>query len=97
MKWNGWLSFPNVFVHGNGPYIVERVIGFGSGVRRHVKMKHNHNEYASFCSGHSLFCWPWMVLDRLGGGIQQNNGHSTSLLLSKTTKSEILVQFSNNS
>lgn len=40
-----------------------------------------------FCSGHSLFCWPWMVLDLLGGGIQQNNGHSTSLLLSKATKS----------
>jgi len=27
MKWNGWLSFPHVFLPGNGPYIIEGVIG----------------------------------------------------------------------
>ena len=38
MKWNGWLSSPNLFLPGNGPYIIERVIDFNSGVRRHIKM-----------------------------------------------------------
>lgn len=37
MKWNGWFSSLNLFLPGNGPYIIERVINFDSGVRRHAK------------------------------------------------------------